>query len=109
MSTEQTEQMRLLIEANKELYAKVEFGMEAKAFLRSPVGQYLIQRAEAEREEAIVELVNTSPRNPGVIEALQSTIKRAESIQYWMAEIIQEATSAQETLLSQDRASSDEE
>jgi hypothetical protein len=109
VSTEaqQAEQARLLIESNKELYGAVEFGMETRAFLESKLGKYLIGRAELERDEAMAELVNASPRNPGVIEQLQSTIKRAESIQFWMAEIIQEAHAAQEQLLAQDRASSD--
>lgn len=102
------EQMRLLIEANKELYAAVEFKMEVEGFLKSKIGKYLIARAEAEREEAIRSLVNVAPVDVHKISELQSTIKRAESIQYWMAELITEGVNAEEQLKAQDRAMTDE-
>lgn len=108
MSDQQSEQVRLLIESNKELYAAVEFGMEVKAFLGSKLGKYLVERAEAQRDEAITELVNCRASDYDRIRELQNTVQRAESIQYWMAEIITEAHAAQETLLAQDRASTDE-
>lgn len=107
----QEQQMKLMIAENKDLWDKFEFGQEAKAFLESRVGRRLIKRAEEEREEALKALVNTLPceRNLDAIRELQLTIRRAESIQYWMAEIIMEGSSAEETLRSMDNAQGDDE
>lgn len=102
------EQMRLLIASNKDLFDKVEFKQETKAFLKSRLGRYLVARAEKERDDAMESLVNIDPTKTDAIRELQFTIRRAESIQYWMAEIINEGVSAEETLLAQDRANTDE-
>lgn len=102
------QQQQLLIESNKELYAAVDFSLDVKAFLGSVIGKYLIGNAEDERDEAIKALVNTDPMNVSKIMELQQTIKRAESIQFWMAEAIQAGINADEQLRAQDRAHSDE-
>lgn len=95
-------------QSNKELFAAVDFRLEVVEFLGSRIGKYLIGRAEIEREAAVKELIDTPPDNSSHIRQLQSTIKRAESIQYWMAELIQEGIAAEEQLLSQDRVEGDE-
>lgn len=94
--------------ANKDLFDQVEFGHEVIAFCNSPVGKYLIGRAEMERDEAITELRDIRADDMVGIMALQSKIRRAEGMQGWMAEAIQNGVSAQEELLAQDRANTNE-
>ena len=74
----------------RDIINAIDFGIEVEAFLRSKVGQYLIQRAEGEIADALEALKEIDPDNAPAIRALQGQIKRAESIQYWMAEAIQE-------------------
>lgn len=87
---------------NRELIHQIDFGMQVEAFLGSEVGKYLIGRAEQEVEDATSQLKDADPENPKLIRDLQSTIKRAESIQYWMAEAIQAGHLAQHQLREQD-------
>lgn len=102
------QQQQLLIESNRELYAAVDFSLEIKAFLGSTIGKYLIANAEEERDEAIAALVNCPAGDVSRISELQQTIKRAESIQFWMAEAIQAGVNADEQLRAQDRSNTDE-
>jgi hypothetical protein len=108
MSQEQ-EERAALIAANKGHYDAIDFALEVRGFLGSRLGQYLVQRAEEERENAMGELVDADPLDSGKIMKLQSDIKRAESVQLWMAELIQEGVSAQEQLLTQDAISNADE
>lgn len=103
-----TEDQKLMVAANRELYDRVQFKIEVTNFLASKLGQYLIQRAEAERDDAVRELVNAQPFDVQKITQLQLAIRRAESIQFWMAEIITEGVQAEEALMSMDRAQTDE-
>lgn len=74
----------------REIVNAIDFGIEVEAFLCSKVGQYLIQRAEGEITDALEALKEVAPDDAPAIRIMQSQIKRAESIQYWMAEAIQE-------------------
>lgn len=85
-----------------ELYGKVEFGIEVENFLHSKVGKYLIKHAEDEREEAIKALKDADPFDPNAIRKLQDTIRRAESIQLWMANAMQDGLDAEKFLKDQD-------
>lgn len=89
-------------EQNRKLFADVDFGMEIEAFLRSKVGKYLLARAEDDREKGVAELLEADPSNMAKILQLQSQVKRADSIQQWMAEAIQQGTYAQQQLMEQD-------
>ncbi len=102
MSTEH-EERAAMIAANKDHYDAIDFGMEVRTFIGSKIGVYLVDRAEAEREQAMADLVDISAFDSSEIMRLQSSIKRAESIQRWMAELIQEGVSAAEQLLNQDQ------
>lgn len=86
----------------RELYAKVDFGIEVENFLGSKVGTYLIRYAEQERDEAVRLLKEADPFDANAIRKLQDTIKRAESIQYWMAYAIQDGLNAEKMLKDQD-------
>lgn len=80
------------------LLAQAAFGIEVEAFLGSDIGRYLIARAEAEREQALNALKDVDAEDSRAIRQLQSTVARAESIQYWMAEAIQEGRNAERQL-----------
>lgn len=92
-----------LIQQNKGHYDAIDFSLEVQAFLGGRIGQHLIQCAELEREEAVRLLIDCTPSSCMEISQLQNTIKRAESIQLWLANIIQEGDTAQEQLLNQDQ------
>lgn len=89
--------------ANQELIDQVDFGMEVEAFLGSRIGKHLAERAESEAQEATEALKKVAPEDAAAVRALQTTIQRAESIGYWMAEIIQSGINAQEQLLELDK------
>jgi uncharacterized protein YbjQ (UPF0145 family) len=81
-----------------ELLKTVELGLDVTQFLRSPVGQYLMQKADDERADALADLVDASPADAETIRALQSTIKRADSIQYWLRDAVQAGINAEAQL-----------
>lgn len=83
----------------REIMNLIDFGIEVEAFIKSKVGQYLIKRAEQEIEGALDALKTVKPEDVEAIRALQSTIKRAESIQYWMAEAIENGRNSEQQLL----------
>lgn len=83
------------------LEQSIAFGFEVEAFLSSDIGKYLIQRADEEIEDAVEELKRADPDIPSVIRALQSKISVAESIQYWLAEAIQDGINSMNELNDQ--------
>lgn len=82
----------------RELLQQVELGLDVQQFLRSPVGKYLLQKADDERTDALAELVEANPEDSEGIRALQSTIKRADSIQFWLIEAVQAGKNAEAQL-----------
>lgn len=80
------------------LHAQVTLGLEAEAFLGSSIGRALVARAEGEREAAIEALCRATPTDADAIRALQDRIWRAESVQFWLAELITESHNALEQL-----------
>lgn len=86
----------------RELWAAVEMGLDAQQFLGSRLGKYLIKRAEDERDDAIDELKGADSDSPRLIRSLQNRIWRAEQFQYWIAELIQSGTLAEEQLKEMD-------
>ena len=86
---------------NKELnplLKAVDLGFQAEAFLQSDIGRYLVSRAEAQIDEAVEALKEADPEDPKAIRALQNTIAVAESVQYWLADVIQQGENAQQQL-----------
>lgn len=89
----------------REKLAKVDLGLQAQAFLSTPVGKYLVDRAEGE-VAAGVERLKTMDivKDPLTALQVQSDIKRAESFMYWMAEVITEGAETMNEVISQERA-----
>jgi hypothetical protein len=82
----------------RELYQTVGLGLDVAQFLRSPVGKYLMQKADDERADALADLVDASPVDAETIRTLQSTIKRADSIQFWLRDAVQAGINAEAQL-----------
>ena len=89
---------------NSPILQQIDLGFQVEAFLQSDLGRYLVQRAEAQVEEAVEQLKRCSPEDSAQIRATQHTIQVAESIQYWLAEAIQSGLNAQQQLHDQEGA-----
>lgn len=89
---------------NSPILQQIDLGFQVEAFLQSDLGRYLVQRAEAQVEEAVEQLKRCSPEDSAQIRAIQHTIQVAESIQYWLAEAIQSGLNAQQQLHDQEGA-----
>lgn len=80
------------------LEQSIAFGMEVENFLQSDIGKYIIHRAEEETEDAVEQLKRADPDEPRVIRQLQYRIQVAESVQYWLAEAIQDGLNSMQEL-----------
>lgn len=72
----------------KVLEQAAKFGMEAEDFIKSPIGQYLLNRSLEEIDNAFKELKAVNPHDYQRVQELQNTIKRNESVELWLGEII---------------------
>lgn len=86
----------------REFMEQVRFGIEAEAFLVGKIGSYLVARAHAEIDEAVEELKRVDATCVEKIRELQNKIWRAESVDAWLAEKVQEGWNAEEHLRSQE-------
>lgn len=89
---------------NSPILQQIDLGFQVEAFLQSDIGRYLVQRAEAQVEEAVEKLKRCDPENSTQIRAIQHDIQVAEDIQYWLAEAIQSGLNAQQQLHDQEGA-----
>lgn len=94
-----SDQAQELQQQGKELHRAIDFGFQVEAFLQSDIGQYLVKRAEGQIDEAVEELKLAPADAPEVIRAIQTRIRVAENVQYWLAEAIQAGYAAQEELI----------
>jgi hypothetical protein len=81
-----------------ELEDLIKFGDETKAFLRGPIGRYLLDRAREEVDAAVSELKAVDPDDVRTIRRLQGIIARNEGVESWLAEIITAANEARDEL-----------
>lgn len=86
----------------REFMEQVKFGIEVEAFLTGKIGKYLLERAHAEIDQAVEELKRVNARDTAAVVKLQNQIWRAESIDGWLAEKVQEGWNAEEHLRSQE-------
>ncbi len=86
----------------EQLLRTAALGMDVRVFLDSPVGQYLIKRAETEVESALVALKDVDPENPRLIRELQNRAYRAQTVLQWLAEAIQEGENAERMAAQED-------
>lgn len=85
-----------------DLVKDLELGIEAEAFLNSPIGKYLAERSEAERDEAIEEFRQVDPTDAVKVRNIQNRIWRAESFATWLAQAIQNGRFAEFELKAND-------
>ena len=74
------------------------FGGVVKAFLESDIGRHLVRRAELERQAALDEMADGDVTNIDRMRELQMVVRRADSIQQWLADAIMDAHAAVDTL-----------
>lgn len=85
----------------REIQQAIDLSFQVEAFLQGPIGRYLIQRAEAQIEEALDQLKHVDPENASQIRAIQHNIHVAEDFQYWLAEAIQAGHNAAENFMKE--------
>lgn len=84
------------------------FGQQVSDFVDSPVGKYLIEKADEERDKALNALKNVASWRRKRIQSLQNDIWRAESVQHWLLEAIFTGKAALQKLESDEEFDEDE-
>jgi microcompartment protein CcmL/EutN len=95
MTNEQSPEIR-------EIQQSIDLSFQVEAFLLSPIGKYLIGRAEEEIESATEVLKRIDPEDPKSIRVQQQIIQVAESVQYWLADAIQAGHNAAEAAINKE-------
>ena len=80
----------------------VQFGERVQQFLRSDIGQYLLDRSKAEIDDALQRLKDVEPQNSNEIRQLQSIVKRNESVEQWLGEALQAGWDAKNILAGEE-------
>jgi CelD/BcsL family acetyltransferase involved in cellulose biosynthesis len=80
------------------LMAEAVLGRDAREFLSSEIGQYIVGRAGIEKQEAQDQLSRVSPWRRNRIRQLQNEVWRAESVVSWLAELITNGQQAEAVL-----------
>lgn len=70
----------------REQLRTVQFGLDVAAFADSAIGQYLIGRAEQEREAALEDMAYGSATDVERMRELQLVVRRADSFAQWLAD-----------------------
>lgn len=78
------------------IMAEMDMGEEARRFLSSSIGRYVLGRAQQDAEAAMAELKTVDPADAAKIAALQGKIARAEMLGQYLAELIAGADQAQQ-------------
>ena len=78
------------------LLRTIGLGMDIKVFKKSPVGKFLLDRAEMEAVQSFNALKIADPEDPRLIRELQNKIKVAESFELWLEEGIESGKNAED-------------
>ena len=70
-------------------------GIEAKNFIKSTLGRYLIKKIDDQVTDALHRLRNADPHLPYEIQAIQNEIKIAEASKYFLLEAVHEGYNCQ--------------
>jgi hypothetical protein len=70
----------------REQLKTVQFGLDVAAFVETAVGQYLIGRAEQEREAALEAMAYGIASDIDRMRELQLVVRRADSFAQWLAD-----------------------
>jgi len=80
------------------LVAEARLGSQTKEFLKSPIGRYIVGRADKAREEAFESWVSANPTDAETIAELQFRARLPSLVMGWLDEVINQAKHAEETL-----------
>lgn len=83
------------------LWAEAVIGRDAKDFLASDLGRYIVGRCQQEKADAQEQLSRVSPWRRNRIRQLQNEVWRAESVVVWLSELVTLGRQA-ETVLESD-------
>ncbi len=78
------------------------FGEQVDIFMRSRVGQWLLERAFSEADEALQRLKVVQPTDSVAVQQLQNQVWRAESIKGWLEQAVISGLKATEVLDERD-------
>jgi len=78
------------------------FGEQVRQFMESPVGRYLLQKADEEKDLAILELVNVDAQDYKAVQSAQNQFQRAEDFQAWLTEAVTKGLQALQILDSRE-------
>jgi siroheme synthase len=81
------------------------FGKQVEQFLESEIGDYLVKRAEAEIDDAVMRLKKANPVDIDRVRSIQNEIQVAESVITWLGDAIAQGQAAIETLKGEDDVS----
>lgn len=84
--------------SREEDMAEAILGRDAAQFCRSELGQVLIGRAKAEKDDALQELAKTSPWRIFKGFELRNAAWRAESFEKWLGELIVNGVNAERNM-----------
>lgn len=85
-----------------ELIAEIYMGEEARNFVKSDIGQYIIGRVEQEEKEALEALAKVSPWRRRRITDLQNSLWRIRSLNGWLADLIISGENARKIIGEED-------
>lgn len=94
-----------MIEGVKQIEVLVDsavLGEQVDSFVKSDVGQFLLERARVEQAEGYAELKTVSFQDAEGVRAAQNKVWRAESIAQWLNEAIMSGVRAMEVLESRE-------
>lgn len=74
------------------------FGEQVDQFLKSDIGQYLLQHAAAEEARGLSELKRVLCTDPEAVWKAQNKVWRGESFRIWLTEAVSAGLKAQEVL-----------
>jgi hypothetical protein len=82
------------LDPNDPLVEQAVFGVEVQDFLRSPIGGFLLKRAEDRLSVLLDALKKQDPEEPTKIVLLQAEIRHLEKFEGWLAEAVQAGLTA---------------
>lgn len=84
------------------LWAEAALGRDAREFLASDLGRYIVGRCQQEKDDALMALAHVSPWRRNRIRQLQNEVWRAESVPKWMFELVDAGQQAEVVLTAEE-------
>ena len=75
-------------EDRNSLLDRAAFGKQVEEFWTSHIGNYMMNRINAEVEEAFKEIKACDPKDGKLVQTIQNKIYRAESVKGWLEDAI---------------------